>query len=178
MVEEVEFEAEVNVFLLFIKKVTQKGEEQNMNSVMELKELSSNELVTVMNEVMAEVKSRLVDGTVSKYVGREKMVSLNEIASLVKQIQSLMAASDNDILIADIDTCNTHVQMKHIAFLVEFIEYEIRFIEDAQYPYELSSTINGVKFFAFMDARRIVGLKTTIPDQFDYITVKVQVEGV
>ncbi|MEK5038936.1 hypothetical protein [Sporosarcina sp. FSL K6-3457] len=106
------------------------------------------------------------------------MVSLNKVASLVKQIQSLMAESDNDILIADIDTCNTHVQMKHIAFLVEFVEFEIRFIEDAQYPYELSSTINGVKFFAFMDARRIVDLKTIIPDQFDYISAKLQVEAV
>lgn len=42
-----------------------------MNSAMELKDLSSNELVTVMNEVMAEVKSRLDEGTVTKYVERE-----------------------------------------------------------------------------------------------------------
>lgn len=106
------------------------------------------------------------------------MVSLNGIASLVQQIKSIMAASNNDILIVDIDTCNTHVQMKHIAFLVEFVEFEIRFAEGSQFPFELSSTINGVKFFAFMDAPRIIDLKKTIPDQFDYIQSKVQVETV
>lgn len=36
-----------------------------------LNELSGTELVTVMNEVMAEVKSRLDEGTVTKYVARE-----------------------------------------------------------------------------------------------------------
>lgn len=36
-----------------------------------LNELSGTELVNVMNEVMAEVKSRLVEGTVTKYVARE-----------------------------------------------------------------------------------------------------------
>lgn len=35
-----------------------------------LSELSGTELVTVMNEVMAEVKSRLDEGTVTKYVAR------------------------------------------------------------------------------------------------------------
>lgn len=38
---------------------------------MKLEELSGTELVNVMNEVMAEVKSRLVEGTVTKYVARE-----------------------------------------------------------------------------------------------------------
>ncbi|MEK5070831.1 hypothetical protein [Sporosarcina sp. FSL K6-1508] len=36
-----------------------------------LSELSGTELVTVMNKVMAEVKSRLDEGTVTKYVARE-----------------------------------------------------------------------------------------------------------
>lgn len=109
-------------------------------------------------------------------VAGNKMVSLNEIALLVQQIKSCMNDSENDVLIVDIDTCHSHVQMKHIAFLIEFIDYEIKFIEDTRFPYEVSKILNGVKFVAYMNASDIVDLKTSIPDQFDYIQSKVQMD--
>lgn len=111
-------------------------------------------------------------------VAGNKMVSLNEIASLVQLIQSHMDDSENDVLVVDIDTCHSHVQMKHIAFLIEFINYEVEFKEDKQFPYEVSKVLNGVKFVAYMNAADIVDLKTAIPDQWEYIQSKVQVEAV
>lgn len=110
--------------------------------------------------------------------GKSKLVSLNEIASLVQRINSHRDDANGDILAVDIGDSRSHIHMKPIPFLTEFIDFEIKTRDSAKYPYELSSSIAGVTFKALMSASEIVDLKMTIPDQWEYISSKVQVEAV
>lgn len=107
-----------------------------------------------------------------------KMVSLNEIASLVQRLLTIMSNSKRDVLGVNLGRIGDYVQLDHIAFLTEFIDFDIGVRDGMDYPYELSSKIGDVTFYAVMFASDIIDLKTTIPEQFDYITAKVQVDEV
>lgn len=106
------------------------------------------------------------------------MVSLNEIASLVQRLRTIVDQSKRDVLGVHLGSFSDYVQLDNIAFLTEFIEFNITVVADDEFPYELISSIGGIVFCAVMSAKDIVDLKTTIPDQFDYITSKVQVDGI
>lgn len=102
-------------------------------------------------------------------------VSLNEVSSLICKLQSIMDDSGNDILHITIGS-RTHVQMKAIDFLIEFMEYEIEVDDEIKYSFTFTAYIAGVKFVTVMSAVEVVNLKERIPAQWEYIQKKVQME--
>ncbi|MET3658130.1 hypothetical protein [Sporosarcina psychrophila] len=107
-----------------------------------------------------------------------KLVSLNEMASLVQRINSHMDDADGDIIAVDIGNSRSHIHMRHIPFLTEFINFDISTRDSEKYPYEFSSNIGGVTFKAIISVSEVVDLKTSIPNQWEYIQRKVQVAAV
>lgn len=105
------------------------------------------------------------------------MISLNEISSLVQRLELIIIDSEHAVLSVNVSSSNTFVHLDAINFLTEFIEYEIEVDDDEDYPYELKSKIGEIEFMAIMSAEEVVDLKESIPDQFDYIQSKVQVES-
>ena len=110
--------------------------------------------------------------------GESKLVSLNKMASLVQQLDSLMDDSSGDIISVSIDGGRSLIHMRPTPFLIEFIDFEIKTRDSVEYPYEFIRNIGGVIFYAIVSVAEVVDLITTIPDQFDYIQAKVQVEAV
>ena len=102
-------------------------------------------------------------------------ISLNEIASLVQRIESIIDDSENAIFSVNVSSDNTYVHLDAINFLTEFIEYDIGVDDDDDYPYELKAEIGGVVFMAIMSTEEVVDLKESIPKQWEYIQAKVQV---
>lgn len=103
-------------------------------------------------------------------------VSLNEISELLQRIDSILDDSDDTVLCVHVDPGHTFVHLEAITFMTEFIEYEIEVSDDEEYPYDLKAKIGGVEFTAVMSASEVLDLKESIPDQFDYISSKVQVD--
>jgi hypothetical protein len=63
-------------------------------------------------------------------------------------------------------------------FLSEFIDFEIECREgDYKFPFELKRNIFGVEFFALMSAEGIADLEQSMPEQFGYISKKLQEES-
>ncbi|WP_340742227.1 hypothetical protein [Sporosarcina sp. FSL K6-5500] len=110
--------------------------------------------------------------------GESKLVSLNEIASLVQRINSHMDDADGDVLSFYSGHKTSIIHMKPIPYLTEFIDFGIRIRDCDKFPYEFTSSIGGVTFLAIMSVSEVVDLKTTIPEQWEYIQSKVQVEAV
>lgn len=107
------------------------------------------------------------------------MISLNEIAALINKIDAILAESEGSIYSARVDGLIKRVQMKDVDFLSEFVDFEIVIDTEAErfsFPYELQHKINGVTFFTLMTAADIAQLETTIPEQFDYISKRLQEE--
>lgn len=102
-------------------------------------------------------------------------VSLNEVASLVQQLESIRDDSNRQIISIDIGSMGSTVQLGTEGFLTEFVDFEIVFIEHLNYPYRLSTSIGGIEFMSLMNADEIVDLKTSMPEQWEYIQRKVQV---
>lgn len=104
------------------------------------------------------------------------MVSLNEVAGLVQQIESHMDDSDCEILGILMDSRGSSVNLWHDTFLSEFLEFDIRVKDEPEFPYRLSASILGVEFSTLLNAADILELKDTMPDQWEYIQNKLQVE--
>ena len=105
-------------------------------------------------------------------------VSLNEISALLQQLESILDDSERTVINVNVSSTNTYVQLDSITFLIEFMEFDIEVDDSPDYPYELKAEMGGVKFIAVMSAAEVVDLKTTIPEQWEYIQSKVQVEAV
>ena len=105
-------------------------------------------------------------------------VSLNEISALLQQLESILDDSERTVINVNVSSTNTYVQLDSITFLIEFMKFDIEVDDSPDYPYELKAEMGGVKFIAVMSAAEVVDLKTTIPEQWEYIQSKVQVEAV
>lgn len=106
------------------------------------------------------------------------MISLNEIAALLNQIDAILNDSDGAIYSTYVDDRMKTVQMESDSFLSEFVDFDItvRNDEEFSYPYRLSQKIYGVEFFTLMDADGVFALNESMPEQFDYISKKLQEE--
>lgn len=104
------------------------------------------------------------------------MISLNETATLVQRLESIIDDSENNVLSINVSSINTFVHLDAINFLTEFIEYDIEVDDDEEYPFEFKAKIGGIEFTAMMSAEEVVGLRDSIPEQWEYIQAKVQVE--
>ena len=102
-------------------------------------------------------------------------MSLNEISTLVQQLESILDDSERDVIGVSVSANKSHVHLESITFLIEFMEFDIEVDDCPDYPYELKTEIGGVDFIAVMSVSEIADLKTTIPDQWEYIQRKVQV---
>jgi len=103
-------------------------------------------------------------------------VSLNEISTLAQRIKSIINDSEHTVLSVNVSTSSTFVHLDAINFLTEFIEYDIEVDDDEDYPYEFKAKNGGVEFSAMMSVEEVVDLKESIPEQWEYIQRKVQVE--
>ncbi|MBO0586489.1 hypothetical protein [Sporosarcina sp. E16_8] len=102
-------------------------------------------------------------------------LSLYEISTLVQQLESILDDSERDVIGVSVNANKSHVHLESITFLIEFMEFDIEVDDSPDYPYELKAEIGGVEFIAVMSVAEIADLKTTIPDQWEYIQRKVQV---
>lgn len=102
-------------------------------------------------------------------------LSLYEISTLVQQLESILDDSERDVIGVSVNANKSHVHLESITFLIEFMEFDIEVDDSPVYPYELKAEIGGVEFIAVMSVAEIADLKTTIPDQWEYIQRKVQV---
>ena len=106
-------------------------------------------------------------------------ISLNEIATLINQIDAILDESDGEVTSAHIvHNKKTSVYMTFTAFLSEFVDFEIKVNEFSDIPFQLSKGINGVMFSTLLNASQVADLELTMPEQFDYISKKLQmIEG-
>jgi len=102
-------------------------------------------------------------------------VSLNEISTLVQQLESILDDSERTVISVSVSSKKSYAHLDSNTFLVEFMEFDIEVDDCPDYPYELKAEIGGVEFIAVMSVAEIVDLKITIPDQWEYIQRKVQV---
>ncbi|MFD1205824.1 hypothetical protein ACFQ38_12055, partial [Sporosarcina contaminans] len=68
------------------------------------------------------------------------------------------------------------VLMDHTAFLTEFMDFDIEEIDDEQFKFRLLKSIDGIRFSTFVSPAEIAQLETTIPEQFEYISKRLQEE--
>lgn len=102
-------------------------------------------------------------------------VSLNVVASLVSQLDSVLDDFKHRISSIIVDGTVSQVQLNPELFLTEFVDFDITVNEEMSYPFRLTASIGGVAFFVLLNASEIVDLKTTIPSQWEYIQRKLQV---
>ena len=102
-------------------------------------------------------------------------VNINEIVSIVQQFESHMDNSNDAVWSLNVNDRGASIHMRKKDFLAKFIDFEIRVYENEDsYPYKLISCIDGVSFFALLDTVEIAELKTTMPDQWEYIQNKIR----
>lgn len=105
-------------------------------------------------------------------------VSLNEIANLVTQIESIKDDSDNTVICVSIAMASTYILLESSCFLSEFVDFNIICVKDIERkrPYELKASILGVEFATLMSSEEIVDLKITMPNQWEYIQQTLQMD--
>lgn len=109
------------------------------------------------------------------------MKLVNETADLVSRLTSVLDDSrevdeHSGILGINIDSSIAQVHMSKTLFFNNFAHknYDVECNEHSEYPYQLQIDLDGIVFFAIMDAAEVVALKNTHSDHFDYISKMVQ----
>lgn len=105
------------------------------------------------------------------------MESLHAVAGLLQQIDSHIDDSNREIMGVSISPSGATVHIKRDTFLSAFFHFEINERDSTKYPYGISESIGGVEFTAILQASEIVDLKDSIPEQWEYIQKKLQVEA-
>ena len=104
-------------------------------------------------------------------------VNITEIVSLVQCFKSYMDNSNDTLWSLRISDHGAGIHMQKKEFLSKFIQYEINVNENSDsYPYELTSCIDEVSFFALFNTAEIIELKDTMPNQWEYIQNEIQKE--
>lgn len=106
-------------------------------------------------------------------------VSLNEISNLVQQLESIIDDSDKDVINIAVSVIGggSYVHISWTLFLSEFVDFDVVCLgEERDYSFEFTKKIFGVEFMSLMSTAEIVDLKTTMPEQWEYIQQKLQTE--
>lgn len=109
---------------------------------------------------------------------------INETTDLINRLASIMDDSEiNDkyggIMGIDINSTGAQVHMSGKLFLQSFDakHYDVICNNHVnEYPYELKREIDGVLYFAVMGPAKVLALKDTHPQHFNYITESLQHE--
>ena len=121
------------------------------------------------------VTASTADGTIESQGLVETLI---EMASLIQRVQKHHAENDATIFGFSASEYDRSIHVKTKPFLQNFTEFEIRIRKNVKFMYELYVDISGVKLITLMDPVGIVDLRETMPEQWEYIQKKVQVEGI
>lgn len=105
---------------------------------------------------------------------KENTAPLQEIASLVQQIEAIMDDSERGIMGVSVSDNRSYVHVGRATFLENFTEFEFEVLEGIDYPYEFIAEIDGVKFMALYQTGQVLELKDTHPEIWEFVQRKVQ----
>lgn len=99
---------------------------------------------------------------------------MNELIDLVQRVHSIVDESKYDIEGVHISDQQLRVDISALYFLSEFDSYDFRNRDSENFPYGLSTEIDGVKFDTIMSAADVADLEKTMPEQFAFISKEIQ----
>lgn len=95
-------------------------------------------------------------------------VDLNEVTSLVNQLESFKDDAGFGIISISISTLGGMVCLRPNLFFAKFTDFTVvKVKESPDYPYELISEINGVTFSALLSDACVREFKKSRPDQIE-----------
>lgn len=102
-------------------------------------------------------------------------VNLNEVASLINQLESYKDDSGFGISFITIDN-KAQINLHPELFFAKFSDFKARKLESEEYnyPYEFSAQVNGVTFVSLLSDKCLEDLQKTMPDQLGFVHLAIE----